>query len=238
MRELRVKKIAVSAAVCFSLFCLLSGCGMFGKSCEELSAELQELYDGFMDDTADLSETQILERCSVVLEQCPDLPIAWELTGLLHWENDRMKEALANYKNAVSFSPEDEELIEDAMIVAFEARKEYLSVSDDGKVKTKPFSKITLAEYAQTPTDIRLQWCEFSLDKGLRPATESQELKNREGEAGGTVSAEVASSLKTPQDLDFALLNQARKDTEAVLFKATTDQMVRHTSINGTQELK
>ncbi len=223
-------------AVWFILCCLACGCGMFGKSCEELNAELSALYDGFLDDTTDMREADILQRCNAVMQQCPDLPIAWELAGIIHWENDRMKEALDHYKKALALSPDSEELLIDAMLVAFETRGDYLFRAEDGTVQTQSFAKINLEQYPLIPADIRLLWCESALSKGMKSTTKSTEIKNRQGEVIGTTTFDFRSSIKTPQDLDAVLIHQAKLQPLANLAKATGDLMLRHSSSDITTE--
>jgi len=109
MHGLLIKKSGWhAAALCCFLCCLLCGCGMFGKSCEQLDTELHALYDGYLDDSTKLSEAEILARCEAAISQCPGMAVAFELAGLVHWENDRMAKALEYYTKALALSPDNE----------------------------------------------------------------------------------------------------------------------------------
>jgi hypothetical protein len=209
---------------------LLSGCGLFGPSCDALRTELQSLYDDYWNETSKISDDAILLRCATALTTCPDLAIAHELAGLVHWENERMGEALEQYKKAVSLTPGDDELLGDAMTVAFETKGYYLYIDDDGKVRTAPFAKITVEQYAQIPSDIRLLWCDYALDKWMKPGTESKEIRDRRGETIGTTSIHYRSRITSPQDLDAVLLSLAKIQPLESLTKASGDLMLRHSS--------
>jgi len=123
------------------------------------------------------------------------------------------------------------------MIVAFEARRNLLYIGDDGKVKTQSFAKLSLKQYTGIPDDVRLLWCEYALDRSTKPGTESTEIRNRQGKAIGKTSVEFSSSLKTPRDLDYALLNLAKTQPEEGLSKATADLLMKYTSSEVTTEI-
>lgn len=237
MHAVRTSTHTAPAALCFLLCCLLCGCGMFEQSCEETGAELSALYDDFLDGTTDLGEDAILERCAAAKQRCPDLSIAWELAGLMHWEKDDMKEALDCYKKALALKPADQELLEDAVLVAFLARRDYLYLDGSGKVRTQSFAKIPLEQYAQIAPEARLLWCEDALDKWVQTGTKTEDIKNRQGEIIGETSVSFRSSIREPRELDFALLSIAKARPETKLFKATSEQLMRHTSSDIATEL-
>jgi len=215
---------------------LLCGCGS-EKSCEEIKAELTKLYNEFLNDIADLGAADILERCSAATQQCPGLPIAHELAGLVHWENGSMQEALACYEKALKLSPQDTALLTDAMFVAFEARRDYLTITDSGDVKTDALARLPLERYAQVPADIRLLWCADALGKWVRTGARRTVIKNRRGETIGETTIEFRTGLKQPQDLDYLLLAQSKAQPELILSRATGEQLRRYSSSEVTTEL-
>jgi len=228
----RITMLSVAASVA-----LLCGCGIFGTSCAELDTELRLLYNSFIEETTELTAAEILQQCSRATQRCPDLLIAFELAGLVCWKNNRLNEALEHYKKAVSLAPDDQEILEDAMAVAFKAQEAYLYIAADGNIQTGPFSTITLEEYARIPRTARLLWCEAFIAKTVLPGPQTTEIKDEQGKTLGIQTSDLWISLTSPDDLDAVLLTQASLQPMENLVRAGADQLFEHTSFSHSTEL-
>jgi hypothetical protein len=184
------------------------------KSCEEHNTELTLIWNDYLDEVSALSEDEIIEKCNQTQEACPNCSLAWELEGLVHWENDRMDEALVDYLVAAKLAPYNESLLNDARTVAFNAKGMFLFVAEDGTLGIKPFGLITLAEYAEYPEDTRLQWCE----------AKSGELRAAYTKG---LNRAVSYELTSAQDLDARLLSEARQKPGTMLSMAMLGYSLR-----------
>ena len=192
-------RFTILLAVCF----LFYSCSLVGQSCEDCSDELKKNYNNYIDKTTPLSEAEILTKCQAAKKKCPDLSIAYELEGLLHWENNRMDEALANYLKAVMLSPGDENVLADARSVAI-AKDLYLFGGETGIVVPGPFSGITLEQYLEYPKELRTQWCERAMENYRSSYRKSSKYK-------------LKFEIETPHDLDRNLLAEANKNSKQIL---------------------
>jgi hypothetical protein len=199
----------------------IAGCSLFGPSCDEREDQLVEIYNGYIESSASLTESEILKECKTAVEKCPDCVIGYELAGLVHWENERLHEALAFYRSALTLDPEDEQILADTQLVAYSAEKVHLFVGDDGTIQTRPFREITLGQYAMAPEGNRLQWCESRLKARLLKSTE-KDIVDKSGNTVGSQSFTMSYDITSAEDFDDRLLSEAASEPDGLLAKAST----------------
>lgn len=218
--------VLYSCIVTISSLFVFYGCNFFGKSCEELSVELKEAYNSYVDEVSVMPEAELVQKCQKAIDKCPDISIAYELLGMISWDNDRMAEGLSYYIKAVEIAPNNEYTVTDAKIIAFESGKQYLSVNENGGVELEPYSGITLEKYASSPEEVRMQWCQYSLDLRQDPS-KTQKIVDQNGKELGTRTVSVYYDISTPKELDDGLLLEAENNSQAILSKTTADLAIK-----------
>jgi hypothetical protein len=167
MNAMQIKNFRTVSLTLFLVFLAsVYGC----TSAEEKRAirhdEITNLYNEYVDEVSLLSKTEILSKCDLAIEQFPDLAIAYELKGLIFYEEDKLKPAWENYKKAVKLAPFDADTLANAREVALLLNGTFVKVDENGKVKSIPFKKISLEEYEQCTEGVRFKLCMISLGIG------------------------------------------------------------------------
>jgi tetratricopeptide (TPR) repeat protein len=199
---------------------IIFGCTSAEEKCAMLGEEIKYLYNDFIDETSSFTESQILTQCDQAIEKCPNLAIAYEMKGLVQWENDNLKEALKNYKKAVELEPQNADILSDARQLAFNADGSYIDVDENGRITSTPFQKITLEEYAQCSDSVRMEWCEYILSS--RPENkQTTVLVDQNGDEIETMEFGMQYQMESVTELDRQLLRRADAEPESILHKAT-----------------
>lgn len=156
----------VGLVVLVVVMACLIGCTSAEEKRARLQNEITQLYNDYIEDLTSLSEPEILSQCDEAIERYPDLAIAYELKGLVYWEEAKLEPAWENYQKAIELAPYDEDTLANAREVAMQWNGTFIRVDEDGKVALLPFRKISLDEYVQCPEGIRYQVCRIGLGIG------------------------------------------------------------------------
>jgi tetratricopeptide (TPR) repeat protein len=128
--------------------------------------EITNLYNEYVEEVTTLSKEEILSKCDLAIEKFPDLAIAYELKGLIFWDEGELKPAWENYQKAVELAPFDADTLANAREVGLLLNGTFIRVDENGKVQTLSFKKISLEEYGQCTEGVRFKVCMISLGIG------------------------------------------------------------------------
>jgi hypothetical protein len=167
MNAIQIKNFrAVNLAVFFVFLLSVFGCTSTEEKRVMRQNEITNLYNQYVEEVAPLSKTEILSKCDLAIEKFPDLGIAYELKGLIFWEEGKLKPAWENYQKAVELTPFDADTLANAREVGLLLNGTFIRVDENGKVQTIPFNKISLEEYGQCTEGVRFKVCMVSLGIG------------------------------------------------------------------------
>lgn len=161
-RTLRTFGLAVLVAV---MACVI-GCTSAEEKRARMQSEITQLYNDYIEDLTSLSEPEILAKCDEAIEKFPELAIAYELKGLVYWEEAELEPAWENYHKALELTPFDEDTLANAREVAMQWNGTFIRVDDNGKLELLPFREIYLDEYKQCTEGLRFQVCRIGLGIG------------------------------------------------------------------------
>lgn len=218
MNSLRLKTVCLLSL--FWGFLFVSGCTSAQEKCLALREEVKGLYNDYVDEISALTKSQIMAHCDQVIEKCPALALAYELKGLIQWDNDNLKGAFRNYRKAVELEPGSRDTLDNAGMVAFLAEGVFISVGEDGRIASIPFPEITLGQYAECSDELRELWCEKSFNR-LPRKRKTVTLVDQSGNEVDTMEFGYTYRIDSAEDLDGILLRMAEEESGTLLHKAT-----------------